>query len=359
MTETETLLSIHTRFLRGIVRRALTAIAVAIALPLTLLIAAPATQAGQFEFNGITVTWDDAQLHAPAAGECQMLPFTATNTNADSRFVRMRDAAESTEWTSWYSFEEDAHTWEARYCSESAFGDVRPGTTRTIEIQVKKEILESYSTSSFTITFTDRLPAIVLEQRPCHPDDAAEDPAICANPNVLKLPTGENWLYGYTPTFYVVGYRGRISSDTETYRHTDAWPETAEYVRVDPTQFKPGLYIMVANGSKSGSWKCSLSYKDFCRWVGPSGSTYGYYFTWDGANLAVLEGKDFDSPVGIVALRTCEAARAQFPNGVAVSKKVANRLANKGKPRPLVDRFVYQVNKKKFDKNKNGVICEK
>lgn len=55
---------------------------------------------------------------------------------------------------------------------------------------------------------------------------------------------------------------------------------------------------------------------------------------------------------------SCSQLRQDYANGVAKTKKAANRIIKKGYERPIVCKRLYVQVKQSLDPNRNGVACE-
>jgi len=56
---------------------------------------------------------------------------------------------------------------------------------------------------------------------------------------------------------------------------------------------------------------------------------------------------------------SCAKLLDKYPNGVARNKKARNRIVKQGFERPKVRKKVFKENRKRLDKNNNGVLCER
>lgn len=55
---------------------------------------------------------------------------------------------------------------------------------------------------------------------------------------------------------------------------------------------------------------------------------------------------------------SCEKLLVAYPNGVAQSKKAANKAARAGLERPRVSKAIYAANRGRLDRDRDGVLCE-
>lgn len=81
------------------------------------------------------------------------------------------------------------------------------------------------------------------------------------------------------------------------------------------------------------------------------------------AVAAALTSAAFVAPAhGIQAaapkFTSCSDLLEEYPNGVARNNKARNRIVNRGFERPQVRKKIYKENRKRLDKNRNGVLCE-
>ena len=57
-------------------------------------------------------------------------------------------------------------------------------------------------------------------------------------------------------------------------------------------------------------------------------------------------------------LPSCAALLKQFPSGVARDAKAAKQAVADGMRRPRVNKTVYETNKARLDRDRDGVACE-
>lgn len=58
---------------------------------------------------------------------------------------------------------------------------------------------------------------------------------------------------------------------------------TAVYPQAD--KFTPGTYLLMMTDNQRAQWKCSVYWKDVCRWVGASSFSTVYRFKWTGTAI--------------------------------------------------------------------------
>lgn len=55
---------------------------------------------------------------------------------------------------------------------------------------------------------------------------------------------------------------------------------------------------------------------------------------------------------------SCESLLEDYPNGIARNNKARNQIVTQGFERPQVRKKIYKKNRKRLDRNRNGVLCE-
>lgn len=272
-----------------------TVAAVAAALMGLSVATAGAASAGTLDIDGVTATWDDAQLTQPGE-RCEDIPVTWSN-NTERRILAIDfivanqdgvvDKAAVRTVTTVGIEPGETGEWRVNLCATGGYSGTAQFTLAVAGYPSRGEV-DASATVPVALAPPRTFTRITAESHACTSQETQASPEYCSTMTTLRLLDGKYWAIGNSdkPSLRLYNRAGRVplrDMDAPDRNYQDVW------TRPRPDKFVPGKYLLVARNGAAGKWSCSVYYYDVCRWNEGFTDAVAYKFRWDGSTVSHIK----------------------------------------------------------------------